>query len=137
MASITETAQAFFDACETGKGWEVCKQYCAADASFAAQAEPVAEITSLAGYCDWMTGLLVILPDGRYEVKSFATDAARNTVLGYGVFKGTHTGAGGPPPAGKSCSADYVYAMQFTGGKISHMTKIWNAGWTMKELGWA
>jgi hypothetical protein len=26
--------------------------------------------------------------------------------------------------------------MQFEDGKISHMTKIWNAGWAMKELGW-
>ena len=27
--------------------------------------------------------------------------------------------------------------MQFAGDKISHMTKIWNAGITLKELGWA
>jgi hypothetical protein len=27
--------------------------------------------------------------------------------------------------------------MEFEGGKISHMTKIWNAGWAMRELGWA
>ncbi|MDX6619999.1 MAG: hypothetical protein QOK36_2385, partial [Gaiellales bacterium] len=33
-------------------------------------------------------------------------------------------------------SADYVYVMEFADGKISHMTKIWNAGLTMKELGW-
>jgi hypothetical protein len=26
--------------------------------------------------------------------------------------------------------------MEFEDGKISHMTKIWNAGWAMKELGW-
>jgi len=26
--SITETARAFFDACETGKGWAVCGAYC-------------------------------------------------------------------------------------------------------------
>jgi hypothetical protein len=32
---------------------------------------------------------------------------------------------------------DYVYAMDFEDGKIKHMTKIWNAGWAMKELGWA
>jgi hypothetical protein len=27
--------------------------------------------------------------------------------------------------------------MEFAGDKIRHMTKIWNAGWAMKELGWA
>ena len=42
-----------------------------------------------------------------------------------------------PAPAGKSTSSDYVYMMEFQDGKISHITKIWNAGWTMKELGWA
>jgi hypothetical protein len=26
---------------------------------------------------------------------------------------------------------------QFDGDKISHMTKIWNAGMALKELGWA
>jgi hypothetical protein len=26
--------------------------------------------------------------------------------------------------------------MEFDDGKISHMTKIWNSGWAMKELGW-
>jgi len=27
--------------------------------------------------------------------------------------------------------------MGFDGDKIRHMTKIWNAGWALKELGWA
>jgi len=26
--------------------------------------------------------------------------------------------------------------MEFDGDKIRHMTKIWNAGWAMRELGW-
>jgi hypothetical protein len=29
-----------------------------------------------------------------------------------------------------------VYVMDFEGDMIQHMTKIWHAGWTMKELGW-
>ena len=41
------------------------------------------------------------------------------------------------PPTGRRVSADYVYAMEFTDGKIRHMTKIWNAGWSLRELGWA
>jgi len=27
--------------------------------------------------------------------------------------------------------------MQLAGDKISHMTKIWNAGLALKDLGWA
>ena len=136
--TITETAQAFFEACEAGKGWATCSAYCTPDATFAAQAEPLTGVHTLEQYTEWMKGLLTFMPNGSYVVKSFATDAARNNVSAYGVFSATHTGDGGPcPPTGKSTNTDYVYVMQFTGGKISHMTKIWNAGMAMRELGWA
>jgi predicted ester cyclase len=138
MTSITSIAENFFDACETGKGWEACSAYCTPDATFSAQAEPLLDMKTLAQYTEWMKGLLTILPDGRYEVKSFATDTARNNVAAYGIFHATHTGPGGPvPPTGRHTSADYVYVMQFAGDKIIHMTKIWHAGLTMKDLGWA
>jgi predicted ester cyclase len=137
MPNITEIARAFFDACETGQGWDGCSAFCHAGASFAAQAEPLADVRTLRDYTEWMKGMLSVLPDGSYVVKSFATDNERNNVCAYGVFSGTHTGQAGPvPPTGKRTSADYVYVMEFDGGKIRHMTKIWNAAWTMKELGW-
>jgi steroid delta-isomerase-like uncharacterized protein len=136
--SITSVAEAFFEACETGKGWEVCSAYCAPDATFSAQAEPLLGVKTLAAYTDWMRDIMTVLPDARYEVKSFATDSARNNVAAYGIFHATHSGEGGPvPPTGRKTSTDYVYVMQFEGGKISHMTKIWNAGLAMKDLGWA
>ena len=47
MSSITEAAQAFFDACDAGKGWEVCSAYCTPDATFTAQAEPLMEVKTL------------------------------------------------------------------------------------------
>jgi predicted ester cyclase len=138
MASILDIANDFFAACETGKGWEGCKAYCKPEATFSAQAEPLAEYKTLQQYTEWMKGLLTILQDGRYEVKSFAVDAKRNNVSAYGVFSGTHTGQGGPvPPTGKRTTSDYVYVMEFDGDKIRHMTKIWHAGWAMKDLGWA
>ena len=34
MASIAETAKDFFTACETGKGWDGCKAFCKAGATF-------------------------------------------------------------------------------------------------------
>ena len=137
MANITRTAEDFFAACESGKGWAACKEFCMPDATFVAQAEPLADIKTLAQYTDWMKGLMTILPDGRYEVKSFATDGERNNVAAYGVFSGTHTGPGGPcDPTGKSTKSDYVYVMQFTGDKISHMTKIWHAGLALQQVGW-
>jgi predicted ester cyclase len=137
-ASINAVAEAFFDACETGKGWEVCSAFCTPDATFSAQAEPLLEVKTLAQYTDWMKAMLPLLSDAGYEVKSFATDGARNNVAAYAVFYGTHTGQGGPvPPTGRRISTDYVYVMQFEGSKIAHMTKVWNAGLALKELGWA
>ena len=137
MTPITGIAKNFFEACEAGKGWDGCKQYCKTDATFSAQAEPLADIRSLHQYTDWMKGLLTFIPDGRYDLKSFATDEARQSVCAYGVFSGTHTGHGGPcPPTGKSAKTDYVYVMDFDGDKIRHMTKIWHAGLAMKQLGW-
>src|SRR5215467_9081373 len=83
--SITAVAEAFFDACETGKGWEVCSAFCATGATFSAQAEPLLALKTLAQYADWMKGILTVLPDAHYEVKSFATDSARNNVAAYAL----------------------------------------------------
>ena len=137
MGSMTETAERFFEACETGKGWDTCQQYCHSGATFAAQAGALAGVDTLQAYTDWMKGLLTPVPDGRYEVRSFAADEGRKNVTAYGVFRGTHTGEGGPvPPTGKALEADYVYVMQFDGDKIRHMTKIWNDGVSLQQLGW-
>ena len=137
MSSISSIAEKFFVARETGKGWEGCKAHCTDRATFSSQAEPLLDVTTLEGYCDWMKAIFGFIPDGRYELKSFAVDETRSNVSAYAVFHGTHTGEGGPCPAtGKSTATDYVYVMQFDGDKISHMTKVWHAGLAMKELGW-
>ncbi|MEM8686417.1 MAG: nuclear transport factor 2 family protein [Pseudomonadota bacterium] len=136
--SMMETAKTFFDACETGKGWAVCAQYCAPDATFSCQSQALADTSSLEAYTEWMKGLLVPLPDGHYEMKGFAMDEEREVALAFAVFHGTHTADGGPmDPTGQSVAADYVYSMEFAGGKIAHMTKIWNDGESLKALGWA
>jgi predicted ester cyclase len=138
MTSIRDVAERFFDACETGKGWQGCERYCHPGATFAAQTGALDGIDTLEAYTEWMKGLLTPLPDGNAEVRSFAVDEARNNVAAFGVFRGTHTGDGGPvPPTGKSVAADYVYVMDFEGDKIRHMTKIWNDGFTLRQLGWA
>lgn len=137
MSANTAVAEAFFHACESGRGWEVCRAYCTPDATFTSQAEPLANVKTLAGYTEWMKAMLTPLPDGRYELKSMAADEARNNVAAYGVFLATHTGPGGPvEPTGRATRSDYVYVMEFQGDKITHMTKIWNSGWALRELGW-
>jgi predicted ester cyclase len=138
MSQITKVAEAFFDACETGKGWAVCGTYCDPRATFSAQASPLTDVKTLEQYTEWMKAISAVFPGARYELKSFATDDQRNNVAAYAVFHATHTGPGGPvAPTGRSMSTDYVYIMQFAAEKISHMTKVWNAELALKEVGWA
>ena len=98
MSSIRDTAEQFFEACETGKGWAGCEPYCHPGATFAAQTDALAQVTTLEDYTEWMKGLMSILPDGTAEVRSFAVDEKPNNVAAFGVFRGTHTGEGGPVP---------------------------------------
>ena len=138
MSTNLTTANQFFEACETGKGWEGCKSYCHPEASFSSQTTVLAEISTLEDYCEWMRNLFTPIPDGRYELKFIAEDEARNSVAAYAVFHGTQTGEGGPVPAtGNSIDADYVYHMEFDGNSIKHITKIWNDTVSLQQLGWA
>lgn len=137
MSSMMQTAQAFFEACETGQGWAACRAHCTPDASFSAQAEPLAKVTTLEGYTDWMKGIVAVLTDAHYDLKSFAVDEARQNVSAFATFIGTHLAGGPMPPTGRTTRTDYVYVMQFRDGRIAHMTKIWNSGYALKELGWA
>lgn len=137
MDAIRETAQRFFDACESGTGWEGCREFCTPDATFSCQADALAEIQTLEDYTNWMAGLYQLLPNGGYEVRSVAVDDERGNACAFGVFRGTHTGEGGPvPPTGRSTETHYVYLMEFQGGRIRHLTKVWNELYTSKELGW-
>lgn len=135
--SIEQTARSFFDACETGGGWAICKAHCHDDAGFACQADALAEITALSDYAEWAKGLLGPIPDAHYELTAFAVDQGRQTVVATAVFHGTQTGEGGPgAPTGKTVATDYAYVMVFDGGRIRHMTKIWNDAHALRQLGW-
>jgi predicted ester cyclase len=137
MSAITGPARQFFEACETGQGWDGCKAFCNPDATFSSQTNALAEISTLEEYCEWMKGMFTPVPDGRYELKFFAADEADQSVAAVAVFHGTQTGPGGPvAPTGKAIAADYVYHMVFDGDRVSHMTKIWNDAISMHQLGW-
>lgn len=133
-----ESARAFFEACETGKGWDGCRSFCHDGATFSCQADALADTKTLSDYAEWMKGLLTPVPDGRYVLKAFAFDETHGTAVAAAEFHGTQTGEGGPVlPTGKSVVSDYAYVMHFDGDKISHMTKIWNDVHALRGLGWA
>jgi steroid delta-isomerase-like uncharacterized protein len=137
MSAIRETAERFFEACESGKGWDGCRQYCTPGATFSAQANALSGVKSVEDYTNWMKGMYTPMPDAGYEVRSFAVDEKRNNVAAYGVFRATHSAPGGPvPPTGRSIEADYVYVMDFDNGRIKHLTKIWNDVVSLQQLGW-
>ena len=135
---IGETARDFFEACETGQGWAGCAQYCDSAATFSCQADALGDVSTLEGYTDWMRGMMTPIPDGHYRLKSFSVDDERSVVTAFAVFEGTQTGPGPvDPPTGKSLAADYVYAMEFDGDRIRHLTKIWNDAHSLRQIGWA
>ena len=137
MSDISNRARSFFEACETGKGWDGCEEYCHSGATFSCQSGALSGIDTVEAYSEWMKGLLTPVPDGHYELKFFAKDPERDSVAAFAVFHGTQTGPGGPgEPTGKSVAADYVYVMDFDGDRIRHMTKIWNDTISLQQLGW-
>jgi hypothetical protein len=77
----SESAREFFEACETGMGSSGCTAWCHDDATVACQADALTDVTTLAGYADWMQGLLGPIPDGHYEMTAFASDEERSTVV--------------------------------------------------------
>jgi len=137
--SKMDVATKFFHACEGLQGSTGCAQYVADGASFEAQSEPIADVTTALDYCDWMQALgQGPLKGCSYQIVNSSFDETTNTALFFGIFSGTHVGAGGPVDAtGKGTSSHYVYAITVNDdNKISHMAKIWNAPWALKELGW-
>ncbi|MEH6587928.1 MAG: hypothetical protein V7720_15320 [Halioglobus sp.] len=133
------TATAFFHACESLEGWQGCEQYVAENAVFSAQSEPLVDISLVEGYCEWMAGLgNGPLAGCGYSIHSSAWDEDNRTALFFATFNGMHSGEGGPVPAtNKETHSHYVYAITMDDdNKVCAMTKIWNAPWALKELGW-
>lgn len=106
------------------------------DATFFCEGLP--DITSLKAYVDWMKLIAKqTFPDSTYEVLSRCVNE-KDEWMFFGVFKGTHLGAGGPvEPTGKSMTSQYVYVIKLEDGKIRSLTKIWNNLIAFKALGWA
>ncbi len=137
--SAFENAKKFFAACEAPEGWAGCAPYVAEGAVFVAQSEPLTDITTVEAYCEWMKAFGTETAAGAtYDLHNAAFDEATRTALFFATFNGKHVGEGGPvPPTGKETHSHYVYALTMDADdKVSHMTKIWNAPWAMRELGW-
>ena len=79
------------------------------------------EIDSLDHYTEWMAEVHKHMTNISFDVEGFAHDESRDVVLIYGIYRGVITMSETPQPF----ETDYVYALKFTEGKISHVTKVW------------
>ena len=137
--SAFENATKFFEAVDVPEGWEGCKEYVADGATFSAQSEPLADIDTVEAYCEWMASFgKITVPGATYDLHMSAYDESTRTAVFFATFHAKHTGAGGPvPPTNKETNTHYVYLLTMNeDDKVERMTKVWNAPWAMKELGW-
>ncbi|MFM8355111.1 MAG: hypothetical protein ACKOBM_09430 [Gammaproteobacteria bacterium] len=135
-----ETARRFFEACEAPTGWVGCHEFVEADAVFAAQSEPLARITTVEAYCEWMLAFgTITAPGSTYTLHAASYDETTRTATFFATYHAVHSGEGGPvPPTHRQTHSHYVYALSMSAnGKVERMVKIWNAGWAMQELGWS
>ncbi len=77
------------------------------------------------------------IPNLRREVCAIAVDEERSQVILHYLMKGTHTDEGAPhPPTGKGFASNSVLVFEFEGDLIRHVTKVWNDGFTLQQIGW-
>ena len=149
--SAFDNAKKFFDACEAPLGWDGCKEYVEDGAPLIAQSEPLVDVTTansatatqnvttVEAYCEWIKSFgTVTAPGATYTLNAACYDEERRTALFFATYHATHTGEGGPvPPTNESTNSHYVYSLKMSDNdKVAEMTKIWNAPWAMRELGW-
>ena len=119
-------ATAFFDACESGRGWAATAEYVSAGATFDVQAmdsipgPAITDCHTVQDYAEWMKGVVKELgPQATFSINAAAFDEARSTAIFYATFGGF---------------SDYVYSLSMESGKITHMTKIWNDAYAFKII---
>lgn len=134
-----DNARRFFESCEAAEGWLGCQPFVADGAVFVAQCEPLAEITTVRDYCEWMRAFgTVTAPEATYDLHAASFDPDTCTAIFFATYHAKHTGDGGPvPPTHRQTHSHYVYVLTMDeNDRVEHMTKIWNAPWAMRELGW-
>lgn len=132
-------AKKVFECIDTAKAFDTISEYVAEDASFEAQSAATDGIETVKGYTEWAVAFgNETIPGCTYDVHCCAWDDTTKTAMYHGTFHGTHTGPGGPVgPTNKTMHANYAYfAVMDDDNKVSKMTKVWNDGHSMKQLGW-
>ena len=140
---VFQQVKQFLHYLDYGKGWDACKAYCIdnGNASFDCQSDALAGIETVAAYALWMQDFVAnVSPEFHIDIHSCSFCEETMTVAYVATFHGKHTGPGGPGPATHNeFSTDYAYLVKIDedeDDKVQSVKKIWNDGYTMKQLGW-
>lgn len=133
-------AKKIMDVIDAIKPWDEIADLVVEDCPFVCQADALKDVTTLKGWYDWMVNFDAnIAPGCKPKVHNIAWDADNKVALLFATYLATHSGDGGPVPAtNKSTKTHYVYVCEMNSeDKCSRLTKVWNDGYCLKELGWA
>ncbi len=69
------------------------------------------------------------MTDISFDVDGFAYDKERKVIPIYGIYRGVINMRETPQPF----QTDYVHILRFTDGKISHVTKVWQDDFDLRQ----
>ena len=117
---MLDVAEKFFWPCDEGKGWEACKEFFHANATFKTDADTLVHLDKLEDYVEWMKDVHSMMANVKFEIKSIAENTKRGMVLLYAIIYGDNILGEEPQPI----ETIYVYAMTIKENKIHHITKV-------------
>ena len=125
---------------DDGKPFDEIADLVQEDAAFTCQCDALKDVTTVKGWSEWMVNFKgQICPDCKPTVHSTAWDAENKTLLYFATYTAKHSADGGPvsPPTNQETKTEYCYSIVMNDeGKCVQMTKVWNDGYALKELGW-
>jgi hypothetical protein len=139
-ATAFTNAKRIMVALDAPKPFEEIADIVVEGAPFICQAAALDGVDTIKAWADWMVNFGTnIAPGCSATVHSVAWDADNKTAHYFATFHAKHTGDGGPLPAtNQETNTHYNYVLVMNDDdKCVSMTKVWNDGYCLKEMGWA
>ncbi|CAB9506226.1 expressed unknown protein [Seminavis robusta] len=138
-----DNCQICMTACDSGKGWQACKDQCVPDATFSCHNDTLGSMKTVQEYADFIALFGKACPNATWTTHDVFWDGTTHTAFFHCTYHVTHTvavpGLGPQTPTCKSSNANYCYIIKTDpnrDGKITHVQKLWNDTWLLRDLGW-
>lgn len=138
-----DNCQICMTACDGGKGWEACRDRCVPDATFSCHNDTLGSMATLQEYADFIAFFGRACPNATWTTHDVFWDGTTHTAFFHCTYHVTHTvsvpGLGPETPTLRSSDANYCYIIRTDPnrqGKITHVQKLWNDAWLLRDLGW-